>query len=100
MIASPRVGLLVGLLAVSAGAATFPSAWQPVAINDPDGGVVNLGDAVSDGTNNGRNIVGDNARPAFFTASDATDFFFRLRLDTDPSGPGGLASFGDRKSVV
>ncbi|MFZ5441866.1 MAG: Ig-like domain-containing protein, partial [Myxococcota bacterium] len=87
-------GLIAAVLSVSASAATFPTSWQPVAINDSDGGVINLGDPINDGSNNGRNIVGDNARPAFYTASNATDFFFRMRLDTDPSGPGGLGSYG------
>ncbi len=88
------VAVLIALASLSTSAATFPTTWSPVAINAPDGGVVNLGDPVSDGSNNGRNIVGDNTRPAFYTASDSTHFFFRMRLDTDPSGPGGLASYG------
>ncbi|MDP3156351.1 MAG: Ig-like domain-containing protein [Archangium sp.] len=91
---SNLVAVSLTLASLSASAATFPTSWRPVAINDADGGVVNLGDPINDGSNNGRNIVGDNARPAFYTASDSTHFFFRMRIDTDPAGPGGLSSYG------
>ncbi len=76
--------LLLAALAVPALAATFPTTWTPVAINPGDGGVEYLGDPAGDGQGNGRDIVGTNENPAFYVASDATHFFFRIRLDLSP----------------
>jgi uncharacterized protein (TIGR03382 family) len=71
-------------------AATFPTAWTAI----PQGGIA-IGDPTTDGSNGGREIVGDANAPAIFVATDATDFFVRFRLDDDPQqGIDNLRPFG------
>lgn len=79
------------LCPTSAFALTFPDDTDWVALAQSG---VGLGDVSGDGNNNGREIVGDTADPAVFVYSDGAGFFVRLRLDDDPSGPGGLRQFG------
>ncbi len=76
----------------TAAAATFPAdnVWTPITQSG-----VGLGDPNTDGQTGGREIVGTGATPALYIAADATDFFFRMRLDIDPqSAPGNLGPFG------
>lgn len=81
---APLTMLVAALTSLSAAAANFPDAglWQPVAINAPDGGVENLGAPLGDGSNNGRDIVGDNLRPL---------------MRTQPSTGGGPSSLAASK---
>jgi MYXO-CTERM domain-containing protein len=74
-------------------AATFPadSEWIPLR----QAGAT-IGDVITDGNNNGRELVGDATFAAVSVYSDGTDFFVRLRLDDDPTGSGQavVAPFG------
>lgn len=77
-----RQALLLALFAPSPLlAATFPaeSDWIALAQDGQD-----MGDITGDGQNNGREIVGDTTDAAVFVYVDSTDFFFRLRVNTDP----------------
>ncbi len=72
-------------------AATFPadSDWVPMLQAG-----AGIGDVNTDGSNNGREIIGDANSPAIFTFTDGIDFFIRLRLDDDPSQGTGVRPFG------
>src|SRR5688572_26571810 len=72
-------------------AAVFPplADWIPV-----EQGAVKMGDPQTDGSNNGREIVGSDTFPAVFIASDETDFMVRLRLDVTPLDNNGVRPFG------
>jgi hypothetical protein len=77
-----RAALLLALFAPSPLlAATFPadSDWVALAQDGQD-----MGDVTGDGQNNGREIVGDTTDAAVFVYVDGTDFFFRLRVNSDP----------------
>ena len=62
-------------------AVTFPptASWIPV-----QQAGINMGDPVTDGAINGREVVGSAAFPAVFIHADDTSFQVRLRLDTSP----------------
>lgn len=85
---------LVVLLASAgqAGAALFPadSAWIPInQAGQP------IGDPGTDGSGNGREIIGSDQFPAVYIFNDGTHFFLRLRLDTNPEqSVGNLRAFG------
>ena len=57
--------------------------WIPVYRNN-----IILQDSISD-ANGSRNIVSDSNNVAAFIYNDGTYIYFRLRLDSDPSGGGG-----------
>ncbi len=81
--------------ATSAMAATFPTSWTAVRYTTADGGVEFLGDDDTDGQTDYREVVGNNATPAFYVASDTTDFFFRIRLESSPlQSANNLRPFG------
>lgn len=67
------------------------SEWKPLLRNSAF-----IQDDVSDSAG-ARNIVSDANNAAGYLANDGTYFYFRMRMDTDPSGKGGqgaLQSFG------
>ncbi|MCK6549774.1 hypothetical protein L6R52_28310, partial [Myxococcota bacterium] len=53
-----------------------------------------IGDPLGDGQNNGREIIGDATHAAVYLFSDGTDFFFRLRVDSNPTGSGSMRPYG------
>lgn len=87
------------LTACSGGPAGAPVAASPspVLAVPPDASfypyrcsATDAGDPVSDPITGGgaRDIVGDDAYPAFYRAMDATDVYFRMRVSGDPRKPG------------
>ncbi len=91
--------LIVALAACSGGPAGAPVAAStfPVLAVPPDASFypyrcsgTDAGDPVSDPITGGgaRDIVGDDAYPAFYRAMDATDVYFRMRVSGDPRKPG------------
>src|SRR5262245_50706950 len=74
----PEPGLELGVVRQ---AVTFPptASWIPVQQTG-----INMGDPVTDGANNGREVVGSAAFPAVFIYADDTSFQVRLRLDATP----------------
>jgi hypothetical protein len=77
------VGAVALLYAAPAFAYTWPadSAWVTVL----QGGAA-IGDVTTDGSNNGREVVGDASSPAVYVYYDKVNhwFFVRLRLDDTP----------------
>ena len=73
------MGLLLVLSQTANAAEPFPSTWIPMTQSG-----VGLGDVTTDGSNNGREVVGDETDPALYVAFDGSAFFIRLRIDTDP----------------
>ena len=53
-----------------------------------------MGDPDNDANPDWANLVGDATYPAVYTYNDGTYVYYRMRIDADPTGPGGLDSFG------
>jgi len=70
---------------------TDESAWLPILKNGSY-----MEDVPSDGSTNGRNLVGDDTYPVAFVHYDSVTEIFsvRLRLDTDPRSGSTLGSYG------
>ena len=68
-------------VAKTVSAVTFPQLadWNPI-----EQGGQGVGDVLTDGNNNGREVVGSTSQPSIYFYSDGTNFFVRLRLDDDP----------------
>ncbi len=86
------VALLAGALAPGAARAyTFPDDADWIAVLQAG---ESIADVHGDGATNGREIVGDTTDAAISIANDGTNFFVRIRVDDDPTGPGGLNQYG------
>lgn len=53
-----------------------------------------MGDPTTDGSTQGREIVGSTTHPAVYVASDGAFFYCRMRLDDDPVMNNSLRPFG------
>lgn len=68
---------------------TFPVTYTPI----PQLGV-GIGDVRGDGSNNGREVVGNSTYPAVYLTVDGAHVFLRFRLDDTPLSGQNLAQFG------
>ncbi|MBC7172716.1 MAG: hypothetical protein H5U40_09830, partial [Polyangiaceae bacterium] len=87
----------IGLIATTSGA----KAQAPVFPEDSEFVAAECGGATSTDpardqseAQGGRDIVGDSSNAAIFIAETEDYTFFRLRVDADPTGPGGFEQFG------
>lgn len=87
-VVSACIALLV--VATAAQAQSFPDdgGWTPLTR-----GGVPLGDPATDGSDRGRELVGDSTNGCAYVASDDDYLYLRMRLDTNPTFLGALRPY-------
>ena len=89
--------VLAALLPTTAQAVSFPSNDKYVAVRQ--GGDA-FEDSLTDGKNNGREVVGDPGDAPLLLYADGTTLFVRVRLDSSPLNAAGTALSLTRRAAL